>query len=410
MVAEILAVGTELLLGDIANTNAQFLSRELAKLGIPVYGHTVVGDNPARMHAAFAHSFDKANLVIACGGLGPTQDDITKDIASEYFNRPLTLHEATWARIQARFNRMRMSLSENNKRQAMLPEGCDVLPNDHGSAAGVYLEQDNRLLILLPGPPNEMEPMFLNYAVSYLRKKTNTVFLSRTIKTTGIGESMMETRLKDMIAAQTNPTIAPYAKTGEAWLRLTASAPDEARARLLIAPAAEEIYRRLGLYIYGEDDDTLASVVVQLLIQKKFTLACAESCTGGMLVSELIGVPGVSEILLEGTVPYSNQAKTRLLHVSNDTLNTYGAVSAETAAAMARGGAEASGAAIGLSTTGIAGPDGGTADKPVGLVYIGLYIEGRGVQTKELRLTGERNTIRRRTVISALDFLRINIK
>jgi nicotinamide-nucleotide amidase len=407
MVAEILAIGTELLLGDIANTNAQFLSRELAKMGIPVYGHAVVGDNPKRMRAAFAHAFEKADLVIATGGLGPTQDDITKDIAAEYLNVPLTLHEETWARIQNRFAGMRMTLSENNKRQAVLPEGCTVLPNDHGSAAGVLMEQDGKTLILLPGPPNELEPMFLHHAVPFLRKKTGLVFISRMIKTTGIGESLMATKLKDIIEAQSNPTVAPYARLSEAWLRLTASAVDETGAKALIEPVANEVYKRLGRHIYGENDDTLASVVLGLLLARNLTLACAESCTGGLLTSALVDVPGSSGVLKEGLVTYSNDAKKRLLGVSEEVLAAHGAVSALTAAAMAQGAAKASGTQIGLSTTGVAGPGGGTEEKPVGLVYIGLYVEGAGTETRELCLTGERNTIRRRTVVSALDFLRL---
>jgi nicotinamide-nucleotide amidase len=405
MTAEILAIGTELLLGDIANTNAQFLSKELAKMGIPVYGHSVVGDNPARMKAAFAHAFGKSDLVIATGGLGPTQDDITKEISADYFNRPLVLHEETWERIQARFKRMRAALSENNKRQAFLPYGCEALPNDHGSAAGVYLEQDGKTLVLLPGPPNELEPMFLCYAVPFLRKKTNGVFISRIIKTTGIGESMMETRLKDLISAQTNPTIAPYAHMSEAWLRLTASAADEEAAHTLIAPVADEIYKRLGDHIYGEGDDTPASVVISMLRGKGLTVACAESCTGGLLASAFVEVPGVSDVLLEGLVTYSNAAKVRLLKVDESILSAYGAVSAETAAAMAEGAARVSGAGVVLSVTGIAGPGGGTEEKPVGLVYIGLYIGGN-IKTKALHLAGSRNTIRKRTVVNALDYLR----
>jgi nicotinamide-nucleotide amidase len=330
-------------------------------------------------------------------------------MAAEYFHKPLVFHEETWARIQGRFSSMRRSLSENNKRQAMLPKGCGVLKNDHGSAAGVYIEQDGKTLILLPGPPNELEPMFLHQAVPFLRKKAGGVFVSRALKTTGIGESMMETKIKDLIESQSNPTIAPYAKLGEAWVRLTASAPDEEQAYALIAPVAEEIYRRLGEFIYGEDDDTPASVIVKTLASKGLTIACAESCTGGLLSSALVDIPGSSAVFLEGAVTYCNHAKVKRLGVPESIVDTYGAVSPQTAAAMAQGVAESSGTKVGLSTTGIAGPDGGTADKPVGLVYLGLYIEGKGVVTRELRLKGDRNAIRRRSVVNALDFLRLHI-
>jgi nicotinamide-nucleotide amidase len=297
-------------------------------------------------------------------------------------------------------------LSDNNKKQAMMPEGCQVLPNDNGSAAGVFLEQDGRVLILLPGPPEEMQPMFVRYAADLLRAKTDGVFVSRTLKITGIGESLLVTRLKALIDAQTNPTIAPYAELGEARLRLTASAKDAQQAQSLIAPVASAVYNQLGTLVYGEDDDTLASVVLELLKQKQLTLACAESCTGGLLTAALVDVPGSSEVLAEGIIAYSNPSKINRLRVPEAVLQAYGAVSGQTAEAMAQGAAQTGGARVGLSTTGIAGPGGGTAEKPVGLVYLGLYIEGQGTQACELRLHGSRNDIRRRAVVRALDFLR----
>lgn len=406
MIAEILAVGTELLLGDIANTNAQFLSRELAKLGVNVYGHSVVGDNPARLMAAYRHAFEKAELVIATGGLGPTEDDITKETAADFFGVPLELHEESWAAIQKHFEGR--TLPSNNRKQAMLPKGCTVFANHNGTAPGVCMERDGKLLILLPGPPNELEPMFLTHAVPFLRQKSGGVFLSRTLKITGVGESLAEELLKDILETQTNPTAALYAKVSEVWLRLTAAAPDEERARALIAPTAEAVYAKLGNHVYGEDDDTLPGVVAEKLRAKGLTLVTAESCTGGMLASTLVGVPGVSAVFREGLVTYANEAKINRLGVSEAILREHGAVSPQTAAAMAEGAAKTSGAAVGLSTTGIAGPDGagGVSSKPVGLVYIGLYIEGRGVSVQELRLAGNREKIRRRAVVSALDYLR----
>ena len=405
-----MAVGTELLLGDIVNTNAQFISQELAKIGVNVYRHSVVGDNAARLKAAFAQAFEQADCVIATGGLGPTDDDITRETAAEFFGLPLVLHEESWQNIQNIFNRSGNRIPDNNIRQATLPKGCLVFHNRNGTAPGLCIEQNGKTLILLPGPPNELVPMFLEHAVPFLRSKSDTLFVSKTLKLTGVGESRAAEILKDMIDGQTNPTIAPYAKISEVWLRVTASAPDEAQAHALIASVSEEIYRRLGAFIYGEDEDSLESVVVALLKQKGWSLACAESCTGGLLTGTLVNVPGVSDILPEAFVTYSNEAKTARLGVSEEILRQHGAVSAEAAAAMAEGVMCASSASVGLSVTGIAGPDGGTPDKPVGLVYLGLAIEGQKTQTKELFLSGNRAKIRQRAVISALDFLRVNLK
>ena len=406
MVAEILGVGTELLLGDIANTNAQFLSKVLAGLGISVYGHTAVGDNAARLTAALEYAFGKADMIVACGGLGPTQDDITKEVSAAYFGKEMVLHEPSWQAIQRRFGDR--ILPENAIRNAMVPEGSTILPNNHGSAPGVCIEENGKILILLPGPPHELEPMFMEYVVPFLRKKTDLAFISRNLKIVGLGESRVETLLRDLIDAQTNPTIAPYAKLTEVALRITAAAKDEAAAKKLIDPVAAEIYNRLGPHIYGEDDSTMAKIILDKLESQRQTLAIAESCTGGLLTSAFVDIPGSSKVLYEGVVTYSNNTKTARLGVSEDLIKAHGAVSPQVAAVMAEGVAATSGASIGISTTGIAGPDGGTADKPVGLVYIGLHINGT-TQTKELRLIGDRNEIRTRAVVSAMDMLRIEI-
>ncbi|MCL2365063.1 MAG: competence/damage-inducible protein A [Defluviitaleaceae bacterium] len=413
---EILAVGTELLLGDIANTDAQFLSRELAKLGLPVYGHTVVGDNRERLHAALTYAYTKANIVIAVGGLGPTDDDITKEEAAAFFQREMVLDAESMARIEQRF--ATVGLPENVHKNALIPDGARTLANDHGSAPGVWLQDGGRTLLMLPGPPHELEPMFENYAVPFLRALTRTstarVFVSRTLKFIGMGESRIETELKDLFAAQTNPTLALYAKVWECHLRLTAAAANEEEAYAIIEPIAQEIYARVGDYIYGEDNADLPALVVAGLQQR--TLAVAESCTGGMVTSALVGVPGVSDVLREGMVTYSNDAKITRLGVFENIIAKHGAVSAECAAAMAVGVARTSGADIGLSTTGIAGPGGGTPDKPVGTVYIGLAkrrenttdtdIVVYDTQTLALVLPGERNTIRERAAMQALNFLR----
>jgi len=406
MIAEILAVGTELLLGDIANTNAQFLSKALAGLGISVYGHTAVGDNPTRLKAAMKYTFNKADIVVACGGLGPTLDDITKEVAAEYFGLQMTVDEPSWEAIKHRF--AGRHLPENVVRNATVPIGSLLLPNHHGSAPGVCIEQCGKILILLPGPPHELEPMFNKYAVPFLRQKTDRVFVSRVLKIIGVGESNVETILKDLIDTQTNPTIAPYAKLSEVALRITAAAKDESAANELINPVADEIYSRLGSNIYGEDDDILAEIILNTLKEKNQTIAIAESCTGGLLTSAFVDIPGSSGVVMEGVVTYSNQAKTTRLKIDEKLIETHGAVSVQVAAAMAEGIASTAGASIGISTTGIAGPSGGTDEKPVGLVYLGLHINGKTI-TKELRLIGDRNEIRARAVISALDLLRLNI-
>jgi len=413
MIAEIISVGTELLLGDTVNTNAAFLGRELAKIGVSVYHQTTVGDNPARLTAAFEESYARgADLVIAIGGLGPTEDDITKEVAAEYFNRTLELHEPTWTAIKELFARNSSPVAKNNKKQAMLPVGCHVLKNPNGSAPGVYMEEKRqdgiKAMILMPGPPNEFIPMYMEQVLPLLRKKSDSVLVSKVLKVVGVGESLVEERIKSLIHAQNNPTIAPYAKTAEVHLRVTASAASQKEASEMIAPVAIKLYNILGNAIFGEDDDTLESVVTKLLIQKGYSLACAESCTGGMVTAKMINHPGVSEVLCEGLVTYSNESKIRRLGVDAALIETHGAVSAEVAAAMAEGVAR-SRRYVGLSTTGIAGPGGGTDDKPVGLVYVGLHIPGKGTSTKKLTLTGDRMKIRQRATIAALDYLRTEL-
>lgn len=406
MKAEILAVGTELLLGDIVNTNAQFLAQELASLGIEVYYQTVVGDNPKRLEDTIFHAFSRADLIITTGGLGPTEDDLTKETAAKYFGEKLVLDEKALARIEKFFKSVGREMTENNVKQAMVPEhNGTVLYNDNGTAPGIIIEKNGKMIIMLPGPPRETVPMFLNQAKPYLAKKQEATFVSRILRVAGVGESAMETKVKDLIDAQTNPTIAPYAKDGEAILRITARAKDEEEANRLIDPVAAALRERLGHAVYAEGETDMETVVAQLLLEKNKTLAVAESCTGGMIASALVEYPGISKALLEGCVTYSNDAKMRRLGVKAETLEKYGAVSPETAAEMAEGIARTSGADIGLATTGIAGPDGGTPEKPVGLVYIALH-DGGETKVKELRFAGKRNKIRERAAYAALDWLR----
>ncbi|KPU44734.1 putative competence-damage inducible protein [Oxobacter pfennigii] len=409
MKAEILAVGTELLLGDIVNTNAQYIARRLADLGISVYHHSVVGDNPERLKDAYELAFKRADLVITTGGLGPTKDDLTKEIAAEYFNKELVVDEESMKKIEEYSKRNNRPVLESNKKQAYMPKGCIILKNDHGSAPGCIIEDKGKILIMMPGPPREMKPMFENYAVPYLEKFSDGVLVSRVLRVLGLGESEMEDRVKDIIDSQDNPTVAPYVKDGEATLRITSKANIKEEAVKLLVPMESNIRERLGDYIYGVDDTTIEEVVAKLLIDKNLTIATAESCTGGLIASKLINYPGISSVFMEGVVSYSNDAKVKRLGVKKETLDKYGAVSKETAEEMAVGIAKTAGTDIGISVTGIAGPDGGTAEKPVGLVYVGLYIKG-SVKTKKLNFWGDRQNIRNRTAISALDWLRREIK
>jgi nicotinamide-nucleotide amidase len=408
MICEILSVGTELLLGDILNTNLQYLNRRLADLGISVYFNTTVGDNPQRLKKALEIAFSRSDMVIATGGLGPTKDDLTKEVSAEFLGKKLILHEESLNRIKEFFEKRGLPLTEGNIKQAYIIEGSKVIPNDWGTAPGIIYENNGKILILLPGPPREMIPMFETYVVPYLLTLSSETIQSKVLRVCGLGESFMEERIKDLIENQTNPTIAPYAKEGEAILRITAKAKSKEEAEKLIEEVEKEIRKRLGDFIYGEGDITLEEVVVKLLIEKGITIAVAESCTGGMISARIVNVPGVSKVFKEGIIAYSNESKIKRLNISEETLKKYGAVSKECALEMARNVALISGADIGLSSTGIAGPEGGTSDKPVGLVYLGLYMNG--VENyKELKLSGDRNRIRLYTTINALDFLRRHI-
>lgn len=406
MKAEIMAVGTELLLGDILNTNAQFLAQELANLGIEVYYQTVVGDNPKRLKDTIFHAFSRADLIITTGGLGPTEDDLTKETAAEYFGEKLVLDEKALEWIKEGFARTGRVMTKNNVKQAMVPENhCTVLYNDNGTAPGIIMEKNGKMIVMLPGPPRETVPMFQNQVKPYLAKKQEYTFVSRILRVADVGESAMEDRVKDIIDAQTNPSIAPYAKDGEAILRVTAKAKDEAEAERLIDPVAAALKERLGIAVYAEGETTMQKVVAELLLQKKLTIAVAESCTGGMIASRLVEYPGISAALLEGCVTYTDDAKMRRLGVKAETLEKYSAVSAETAKEMAEGIAKTSGADIGIATTGIAGPDGGSEEKPVGLVYIALSYKGETKVIKRI-FPGNRNKIREWASYTALNELR----
>ena len=408
MKAEIITVGTEILLGDIVNTNSQFLAKELASIGVEVYYQETVGDNETRLLNLLEEAFKRSDIVITTGGLGPTNDDITKEIAAKYFNQELVFYSDIWKNIKSYFEKLGLKPTENNKKQAYFPKDCIILDNPNGTAPGVILKKENKKIILLPGPPKEMIPMFNNSVKSYLQSLTDYKLISKTLRFIGIGESELEEKLIDIINEQSNPTIALYAKENEVTIRITAKSKDDKKANDLIKSIEDKIKGRVGKYIYGYDNTTLEEIVAKLLVKNNMTIAVSESCTGGMVSSKLIDYPGISQSFMEGCVTYSNEAKMNRLGVKKETLDKYGAVSSETAIEMAVGIAKNLNTNIGLSTTGIAGPGGGTDEKPVGLVYIGIYING-DVKVKKCNFSGSRDKIRNRATNEALNLLRLEL-
>ncbi|NFM30206.1 competence/damage-inducible protein A [Clostridium botulinum] len=409
MKAEILCVGTELLLGDIVNTNAQYISKELANIGIEVYHHSVIGDNENRLLKELERAFNYCDLVITTGGLGPTKDDLTKESVAKFFQEDLVLHEKSLKQIEKRLSCFNKSMTESNRKQAYFPKNCEILENPNGTAPGFIIEKDNKIAIILPGPPYEMQPMFENKVIPYLEKLTNSTIKSKVLRITGIGESDVADLISDILESQTNPTVAPYAKQGETTLRITAKANSEEKTLSLIVPIEKKIRQILGDNIYGSGETLLEEVVANILVKRNLTIATAESCTGGLLAGKLINFPGISSVFLEGAITYSNESKINRLNVKKETLEKYTAVSKEVALEMAEGIAKSAGTNIGISTTGVAGPGGGTYDKPIGLIYIGLYINGKTF-VEELNYSGNRQFIRNITVTRALDFLRRNLE
>ena len=405
MKAELISIGTELLLGDIVNTNAQFLAKELAYLGIDVYHQCVIGDNEERVLMAFEEAFNRCDIIITTGGLGPTQDDLTKELGAKYFNKKMVFHEPSLDWIKKYLAIDDEEILEANKNQAYFPEGSIILPNEKGTAPGAIISEKNKTLIILPGPPKEMKVMFKNHVVKYLSNLTGEIIKSKTLRIFGIGESLMAKKVNDIIQGSTNPTVAPYAKEYEVTLRVTAKGESEEKCDSLINSKCDEIKCVLKEYIYGEGEKSLDTVVAELLCEKSFSISTAESCTGGMIASTLISYPGISKVFKEGAVTYTNEAKIKRLGVSEETLNKFGAVSKETAKEMAEGMARVADTDIAISTTGLAGPDGGTDEKPVGLVYIGIFIKGKTIVEK-FNFTGDREAVRRKATMNALNILR----
>ena len=407
-VCELISVGTEILLGDILNTDAQYLSIELAKLGISVIHQSTVGDNRERLLAQLDEAAKRSDIIILSGGLGPTPDDLTKEVCCEFFGKEMFLHEPTVEKIKKYFSSKGIEMAQNNLKQAMLPKDCVIFPNDNGTAPGMAIEKDGVHILVLPGPPRELKPMFQNCAVPYLMQFSDRIIVSHNIRTFGIGESSMAERVNDLFDAQ-NPTVAPYAKDGEALLRVTAMAKTKEDAESLCEPIIEEIKKRLDAYVYGVDYNCIEEAVVGMLKEHHLKVATAESCTGGLIAKRITDVPGASEVFECGIISYANGIKHKVLGVSEDDLNKYGAVSEPVAKQMAQGALKVSGADIAVSVTGIAGPDSDSTGKPVGLVYIGLA-DKVNVWVREIRTSRrDRSYNRYVSASNALDMIRLYI-
>ena len=371
--AELIAVGTELLLGNIANTDAQMLSEGLSALGIDVYYHTVVGDNPQRLKEALEIAKKRANIIITTGGLGPTYDDLTKQTICESFGLPLQFHEDIWEEIKRYFMKTKgRQITENNRQQAMLPVGCTVFDNPVGTAPGCAFEKDGVRVLMLPGPPFECRYLFENRAVPYLRHLTGGEIYSHEIRIFGMGESVVEDTLHELMVKGSNPTLAPYAKTGECMLRATAKAHTRQEAEEMLQPLIDKVTSILGDVVYGIDVGSLEEVVLRLLKERNLTLSLAESCTGGLAAKRITDLPGSSAVFRGGVVSYTNDVKANVLGVPRDLLEQYGAVSEQVAIAMAEGCRRVCGSDLALSITGVAGPDKDDRGNPVGTVYMAL--------------------------------------
>ena len=406
MKAGILAIGTELLMGQTVNTNATYLSRELSALGIGVYYHVTIGDNPTRIKKALMELLENCDIVFTTGGLGPTLDDITKEIIAEALGLEMILDHRSFDIIKERFRLFNRTMPEGNIRQAYFPQGAIILDNTQGTAPACIIETGDpqKAIIVLPGPPRELKHIYHTHILNYLEDKANTNMFSKYLSVYDYGESAVEAVLMDMIENQTNPTIATYAGDGKVLLRITSSGltPEENQSE--VDKMVSEIYERIGAYIVSDDGRDIDQVVLDLLLEKKLTISFVESCTGGKVISELIKHAGASDIVDSGFVTYSNQSKMREVNVNPDTLKLYGAVSHQTCFEMVKGVLDITQSDIGVSITGIAGPTGGTQEKPVGLVYIGIGIKGE-IYTYESKFTGDREMIQKRAVNKAFKLL-----
>ena len=385
MKTAILTVGTEILFGQIVNTNAAWISQQLQNMGHDVMYHYSVGDNPGRLKDLIDFAFHDCDLILTTGGLGPTQDDLTKEVIAEAMGDVIVENKECMEYLVSHFERHGYKLTPNNLKQAYMPSRATVLQNDVGSAPGFALEKDGKMIIAMPGPPREMTRMFENKVKPLLEEKQDSVIYYRLIRTFGLGESMMETELLPLINGQTDPTIATYAKEGECSLRIASKRATKEEAIAAVDEMEVKVREIIGEYIYSNSDEDLINVVTKLLLEKKVTISSAESCTGGKFAAALCEIPGISEVFDRGIVTYSNRAKMDELGVKEKTLEKYGAVSPETAEEMVRGLAEKTGSDLCISVTGIAGPGGGSKEKPVGLAYIGISYNGEVKVVKHMR-------------------------
>ncbi len=408
MIAEIVSVGTELLMGQVVNTDAQYIAKHLAPLGYKVFYQITVGDNPERLTEVVRTAIARSDVVLFTGGLGPTDDDLTKETVAAALGLSVVPFPKEMEKLEAYFTSKGRTMVPSNRKQACFPKDAIILDNPNGTAPGCIMESGAKAAILMPGPPRELFPMFSDHVLPYLERRSGMRLYSREIRIFGMGEGEVTHRLRDMIHNQTNPTIAPYVKTGEVTLRVTAACQNDAEGERLSSPMIAEIQQCLGDIVYSTDGEDLPHLCARLLTEQKKTLAVAESCTGGLITSALVDIPGSSNFLIEGLVTYANSAKVHCLNVQQQTLDTFGAVSAECAMEMAEGARRSGGTDIGISSTGIAGPDGGTPEKPVGLVYIGISTE-ENARAFELHLYGDRAKIRATAVLNALDLLRRNL-
>ncbi len=408
MNAEIISIGTELLLGDIVNTNSAFLARELAALGINVFHQSVVGDNADRLKGSLELALLRADIVMTTGGLGPTYDDITKQTVASMFGLKLERHADSVKRIETFFAHRGIVMTPNNLLQADVPCGATVFQNGTGSAPGMAVCHQGKYIIMLPGPPSEMEPMFIRHVSPFLQQKTDSVIRSKTVHIFNLGESLVEDRLRSLMTTSQNPTVAPYAARGEVKVRVSAKAADADAADALIDPVIADVIKQLGSAVYGVDVGSLQNALVQALKSKNLTAAVAESCTGGNVSAAITDIPGASAVFAGGICAYSDELKQHLLGVRAETLSQYGAISKETAQEMAERIRAVCGTDIGAGITGIAGPDGGTEDKPVGLVFISVSSKDHS-ETKQLFLArgfdDERGTIRHMAMMHALSMM-----
>lgn len=405
MIAEILCIGTELLIGDIVNTNAAYISKRLSEHGFDVFYHSVCGDNKVRLEDTVKHAFSRADLVITTGGLGPTYDDISLELCAKALGLSCHVDEDVVKQLKGYFEKTGRVMTENNLKQALVPDGSTVFLNSFGTAPGIAVEKNDKILVMLPGPPREMKPMMENQVLPFLSKYTDHVLYSSNVNIIGMGESTVEEKLYDLMTKSKNPSLAPYVNDGEVRVRVTGSGKNQDEAKKIVSDTVEVVKATLGNVVYDVDSLSVQHSLVKLLIENKLTIATAESCTGGLLSSWLTDVSGASEVFGFGVCTYANEAKMKLLGVKSETLEKFGAVSEETAKEMADGIRKLSGSDIALSLTGIAGPTGGTEEKPVGLVYLGVSV-GEKLYAKKMLLgqhaVRDRDFIRKLAVKNAL--------